>query len=143
MNAPWYSTIVSWYSINASGLFLADSWQFGAKKMILGQQLSQMNSKWRPDGTKRHQKRLPKPAPFLCRVFVRFWWRFGTQNGAFCRLLGSKSGLFPKVKILSKHCTGHTDSRFGPLQNGRNSYPVAPILSPVFGNIFGYVGNHV
>ena len=33
---------------------------------------------------------------------------------------GSKTDLFPKVVILSKYCTGHTDSRFRPLKKEPN-----------------------
>ena len=69
--------------------------------------------KWSQNGTKIDPKTVSKSMRFLSRFLSTFGCILAPKMTYFERFFDSKVGLFLKVEILSKYCTGHTDSRLG------------------------------
>ena len=61
-----------------------------------------------------------KPYRFCVTLLITFGIILAPKVVLFEPYFGSKTDLFPKVVILSKYCTGHTDSRFRPLKKEPN-----------------------
>ena len=86
------------------------------------------------------------PYRFCVTLLITFGIILAPKVLLFEPYFGSKTDLFPKVVILSKYCTGHTDSRFGPLKMIKFVSKIVlfadMVPGPVLGHLFIAFGAH-